>query len=163
MQEPIEEQPHTGTEQDTGTEHQPDPPARPARSLVVAASVVVVALLALGWWQWGASDEAEPTEDLVAGDDAATAAPDDVERTELEPAQVVVALLDGTGDRAARAELIEPGGMPDAAELDEVLNLSDRIGVIYRGAIVGQFDRADATREQLGLLMASGRDAGAAA
>ncbi len=43
-----------------------------------------------------------------------------------------------------------------SAELDEVLNLSDRIGVIYRGALVGVFDRADATRDQLGLLMASG-------
>jgi simple sugar transport system ATP-binding protein len=50
-----------------------------------------------------------------------------------------------------------------SAELDEVLSLSDRIGVIYRGVIVGQFDRADATRDQLGLLMASGRDPGAAA
>jgi simple sugar transport system ATP-binding protein len=43
-----------------------------------------------------------------------------------------------------------------SAELDEVLNLSDRIGVIYRGALVGEFARADATREHLGLLMASG-------
>lgn len=117
MQEPIEEQHDIGTEQDTGTEHHPDPPARPARSLVVAASVVVVALLALGWWQWGASDDAEPTEDLVAGDDAATTTSDTVDRAELEPAQVVVALLAGTGDRAARAELIEPGGTPDAVEL----------------------------------------------
>ena len=39
-----------------------------------------------------------------------------------------------------------------SAELDEVLNLSDRIGVIYRGALVGTFDRADVTRDQLGLL-----------
>ncbi len=45
-----------------------------------------------------------------------------------------------------------------SAELDEVLNLSDRIGVIYRGALVGTFDRADATRDRLGLLMASGAD-----
>jgi len=43
-----------------------------------------------------------------------------------------------------------------SAELDEVLNLSDRIGVIYRGALVGVFDRPDATRDHLGLLMASG-------
>jgi simple sugar transport system ATP-binding protein len=45
-----------------------------------------------------------------------------------------------------------------SAELDEVLTLSDRIGVIYRGALVGTFDRADATRDRLGLLMASGAD-----
>jgi simple sugar transport system ATP-binding protein len=43
-----------------------------------------------------------------------------------------------------------------SAELDEVLSLSDRIGVIYRGALVGVVDQADATREHLGLLMASG-------
>ena len=46
-----------------------------------------------------------------------------------------------------------------SAELDEVLNLSDRIGVIYRGALVGTFDRAAAQREHLGLLMACGPDA----
>jgi simple sugar transport system ATP-binding protein len=45
-----------------------------------------------------------------------------------------------------------------SAELDEVLNLSDRIGVLYRGSLVGVFERADATRDELGLLMASGRD-----
>jgi len=43
-----------------------------------------------------------------------------------------------------------------SAELDEVLNLSDRIGVIYRGSLVGIYARADATRDHLGLLMASG-------
>jgi simple sugar transport system ATP-binding protein len=50
-----------------------------------------------------------------------------------------------------------------SAELDEILSLSDRIGVLYRGELVGEFDRADATRERLGLLMASGRDAAAEA
>ncbi|MGH9273357.1 MAG: ATP-binding cassette domain-containing protein [Acidimicrobiales bacterium] len=50
-----------------------------------------------------------------------------------------------------------------SAELDEVLNLSDRIGVIYRGSLVGTFERAGVTRDQLGLLMASGRDPEAAA
>ena len=50
-----------------------------------------------------------------------------------------------------------------SAELDEVLNLSDRIGVIYRGALVGTFQRADATRERLGVLMACGEDPEAAA
>ena len=43
-----------------------------------------------------------------------------------------------------------------SAELDEILNLSDRIGVLYRGSLVGVFNRAEVTREQLGLLMASG-------
>jgi simple sugar transport system ATP-binding protein len=44
-----------------------------------------------------------------------------------------------------------------SAELDEVLTLSDRIGVLYRGELVGQFDRPEASRDRLGLLMASGR------
>jgi ABC-type uncharacterized transport system ATPase subunit len=45
-----------------------------------------------------------------------------------------------------------------SAELDEVLNLSDRIGVIYRGSLVGTFDRGDVTRDEIGLYMASGRE-----
>jgi simple sugar transport system ATP-binding protein len=44
-----------------------------------------------------------------------------------------------------------------SAELDEIFSLSDRIGVLYRGEIVGEFDRDDATRDEVGLLMASGR------
>ncbi len=43
-----------------------------------------------------------------------------------------------------------------SAELDEILSLSDRIGVLYRGQLVGIFDGKDATREQLGYLMATG-------
>jgi len=43
-----------------------------------------------------------------------------------------------------------------SAELDEILSLSDRVGVLYRGRLVGEFDRADTTREEIGLLMASG-------
>jgi simple sugar transport system ATP-binding protein len=41
-----------------------------------------------------------------------------------------------------------------SSELDEVLALADRIAVMYRGRIVGVLDRAEATRERLGLLMA---------
>lgn len=43
-----------------------------------------------------------------------------------------------------------------SAELDEILSLSDRIGVLYRGRLVGVFEGKDATREQLGYLMATG-------
>jgi simple sugar transport system ATP-binding protein len=46
-----------------------------------------------------------------------------------------------------------------SAELDEVLNLADRIGVIYRGELAATFDRADATREDIGMIMACGPDA----
>lgn len=40
-----------------------------------------------------------------------------------------------------------------SAELDEIFSLSDRILVIYEGAIVADLDAASATREQVGLLM----------
>ncbi len=39
-------------------------------------------------------------------------------------------------------------------DLDEILNLSDRIAVIYDGRIVGVVPRAEATLEAIGLLMA---------
>ncbi|GIV78486.1 MAG: ABC transporter [Litorilinea sp.] len=44
-----------------------------------------------------------------------------------------------------------------SAELDEILALSDRIAVMYRGEIVAILPRQEATREQLGLLMAGVR------
>ena len=39
-------------------------------------------------------------------------------------------------------------------DLDEILALADRIAVMYEGEIVGVVDRADATRQDLGLMMA---------
>ena len=51
-----------------------------------------------------------------------------------------------------------------SAELEEVLSLSDRIAVMYRGKIAGLVDAAEATPELLGYMMATGnRPAGAAA
>ncbi|HLR34329.1 MAG TPA: ATP-binding cassette domain-containing protein, partial [Tissierellales bacterium] len=41
-------------------------------------------------------------------------------------------------------------------ELDEILNLSDRIAVIYNGKIVKILDRKDADENKLGYLMAGG-------
>ncbi len=43
-----------------------------------------------------------------------------------------------------------------SAELDEIMTLSDRIGVLYRGRLVGTFEGTEATREELGYLMATG-------
>ena len=43
-----------------------------------------------------------------------------------------------------------------SAELSEIMSLSDRIGVIYRGHIAGTFSAGEATEAQLGLLMMSG-------
>ncbi|NJC95245.1 MAG: heme ABC transporter ATP-binding protein [Anaerolineales bacterium] len=45
-----------------------------------------------------------------------------------------------------------------SAELDEIMSLSDRIAVMYRGEIVATVDRKDATREQLGLWMAGAHE-----
>jgi simple sugar transport system ATP-binding protein len=46
-----------------------------------------------------------------------------------------------------------------SAELDEVLELSDRIAVMYRGEVVALVDGPTAEREEIGLLMAAGRRA----
>jgi simple sugar transport system ATP-binding protein len=43
-----------------------------------------------------------------------------------------------------------------SAELDEVLELSDRIGVMYRGELVAVVEARQADREEIGLLMATG-------
>ncbi|MGH9118635.1 MAG: ABC transporter ATP-binding protein [Acidimicrobiales bacterium] len=42
----------------------------------------------------------------------------------------------------------------NSSELDEVMALADRIVVMYRGRIIGELERADATRDAVGLLMA---------
>ncbi|MCB2209385.1 ABC transporter ATP-binding protein [bacterium] len=44
-----------------------------------------------------------------------------------------------------------------SAELDEIMSLSDRIAVMYEGEIVDVLDAKDATREELGLLMAGSK------
>jgi simple sugar transport system ATP-binding protein len=41
-----------------------------------------------------------------------------------------------------------------SSELDEVMELSDRIVVMYRGQIVGEVPAEKATKEGVGLLMA---------
>ena len=43
-------------------------------------------------------------------------------------------------------------------DLDEILTLADRIAVMYEGAIVGEAAREQADVEEIGLLMAGGRD-----
>jgi len=41
-----------------------------------------------------------------------------------------------------------------SAELDEIMSLSDRIAVMYKGRVLDTLDAKEATREKLGLLMA---------
>ncbi len=42
-------------------------------------------------------------------------------------------------------------------ELDEILDVSDRIGVIYDGSVAGEFEQKDANEQNVGLLMAGGK------
>ncbi len=42
-------------------------------------------------------------------------------------------------------------------DLDEVFGLSDRIVVMYEGALIGEADPTTATREEVGLMMAGVR------
>ena len=44
-----------------------------------------------------------------------------------------------------------------SADLNEVMSLSDRILVIYEGKIMGELSQAEATAEQLGLMMAGSK------
>ncbi len=44
-----------------------------------------------------------------------------------------------------------------SAELDEILELSDRIGIMYRGHLVATIDGATAVKDQVGLMMATGQ------
>lgn len=44
-----------------------------------------------------------------------------------------------------------------SSELDELINISDRIAVIYKGKIVGTFKKEEVTKEKLGVLMALGK------
>jgi simple sugar transport system ATP-binding protein len=39
-------------------------------------------------------------------------------------------------------------------DLDEIFNLTDRVAVIFKGKILGQFRTREAQRDQIGLLMA---------
>jgi general nucleoside transport system ATP-binding protein len=47
-----------------------------------------------------------------------------------------------------------------SSELDEVLKLSDRVLVFYRGRVVGEFARAEFDESRVGLLMAGGAERG---
>jgi ABC-type uncharacterized transport system ATPase subunit len=45
-----------------------------------------------------------------------------------------------------------------SAELDEILELSDRIGIMFRGRLVAVIDAETAEKEQVGLIMATGKE-----
>jgi simple sugar transport system ATP-binding protein len=67
--------------------------------------------------------------------------------------------LDVAATESVRQLLTESAGrgvgvLLISEDLDEILDLSDRIAVMYRGQVVGMIDRADADVSQIGLLMA---------
>jgi len=39
-------------------------------------------------------------------------------------------------------------------DLDEIFNITDRVAVIFKGKILGEFNTGEAQRDQIGLLMA---------
>ncbi|HYY79967.1 MAG TPA: ABC transporter ATP-binding protein, partial [Actinomycetes bacterium] len=47
-----------------------------------------------------------------------------------------------------------------SADLEEILALADRVGVIYDGRIVAQFAGSEATMSELGLYMTGARSGG---
>ncbi len=60
-----------------------------------------------------------------------------------------------------RANLIEmrnegTGILLISEDLDEILRMSDRIGVMYEGKIVGIIEGRQASKEEIGMLMARG-------
>ena len=54
-------------------------------------------------------------------------------------------MVDGAADGMATLLISE--------DLDELLKLSDRIAVMFRGRVVGYADPRHTTREQIGLMM----------
>ena len=49
-----------------------------------------------------------------------------------------------------------------AEDLDELLKMSDRIAVMFRGQLVGYVDPRKTTREEIGLMMSGEKQGGAA-
>ena len=78
-----------------------------------------------------------------------TVAEDTALRAELRAAGVEYSVVKNTLLRFATKNV--------GLELDEVLNVSDRILVIYEGQIVAEMDAKDATAQELGLYMAGSR------
>jgi general nucleoside transport system ATP-binding protein len=54
--------------------------------------------------------------------------------------------------RSSKNATREPGVLLVSSELDEILALSDRIAVMYKGQIMDIMDAGKATKEQIGLV-----------
>jgi simple sugar transport system ATP-binding protein len=65
-----------------------------------------------------------------------------------------VAATDSVRRLLARTASGGVGVLLISEDLDEILDLADRIAVMYRGRVVGVVDRGDADKDRIGLLMA---------
>jgi len=65
-----------------------------------------------------------------------------------------VAAIDSVRQLLAQSAEHGVGVLLISEDLDEILDLSDRIAVMYRGQVVGIVDRDDADRDGIGLMMA---------
>ena len=72
-----------------------------------------------------------------------------------------VGAIEYVSDRLREAAVGGVGVLLISTELEEVLDLADRIIVIFRGRIVGEMDRAGVDVERLGLLMSGAQEAAA--
>jgi simple sugar transport system ATP-binding protein len=91
----------------------------------------------------------------VAGDPAVLVAMQATRGLDVGATEYVQRALLAQRDRGAAILYI-------STELDEVLNLSDRIVVLFQGEVMGTLDAATATAETVGLLMAGQRAPAAA-
>ncbi len=65
-----------------------------------------------------------------------------------------IAAMQFVHEQLLEARANDTGVLLISTELDEIMQLSDRIAVIFEGRIVGVLDSATATRERVGLMMA---------
>ncbi len=65
-----------------------------------------------------------------------------------------IAAMQFVHEQLLEARANDTGVLLISTELDEIMELSDRIAVIFEGRIVGVLDSARATRESVGLMMA---------
>ena len=74
--------------------------------------------------------------------------------------EIAALFADLPAQSAASGDVVATGPAPDMRaqrELDEVMDVPDRILVMYEGEIVGELDPKNTTQEELGLYMAGAK------
>lgn len=74
-----------------------------------------------------------------------------------------VSAMETVRELLLKAALSKVGILLISEDLDEVMELSDRIAVMFRGSIIGSVERKDADRNEIGLMMAGVKEASGAA